>query len=109
MAECHGILLVNFKVSKSDGFGGWFLKPKFLLCRWFDWGEFTGVDKWLQLSVNIGNPDEISLNDFAHEILQLTGNMVKIEYLPLPADDPKQRQPDITKGREILGWEPKSE
>jgi len=57
--------------------------------------------------VNIGNPDEISLNDFAHEILQLTGNMVKIEYLPLPADDPKQRQPDITKAREILGWEPK--
>ena len=57
--------------------------------------------------VNIGNPEEISLNDFAHEILQLTGNMVKIEYLPLPADDPKQRQPDITKAREILGWEPK--
>jgi len=59
------------------------------------------------LPVNIGNPDEISLKDFAEEVLKLTGNKVKISYKPLPADDPKQRKPDITKAREILGWEPK--
>lgn len=58
------------------------------------------------MPVNIGNPDEISLKDFAQEILQLTGNKVKIVYKPLPVDDPKQRQPDITKARKLLGWEP---
>ncbi len=60
-----------------------------------------------QLPVNIGNPDEISLKDFANEILRLTGNKVNIVYKPLPVDDPKQRQPDITKARTILGWEPR--
>ena len=59
------------------------------------------------LPVNIGNPDEISLKDFAEEILQLTGNKVKIVYRPLPVDDPKQRQPDITRAKKLLGWEPK--
>ncbi|MEO7982894.1 MAG: NAD-dependent epimerase/dehydratase family protein, partial [Bacteroidota bacterium] len=58
------------------------------------------------LPVNIGNPKEISLKDFAEEILALTGNNVKIVYRPLPEDDPKQRQPDITKAKTILGWEP---
>lgn len=57
--------------------------------------------------VNIGNPDEISLLDFAKEILELTGNKVKITYKPLPVDDPKQREPDITKAKQILGWSPK--
>lgn len=57
--------------------------------------------------VNIGNPDEISLRDFAEEVLKLTESKVKISYQPLPADDPKQRKPDITKARELLGWEPK--
>lgn len=57
--------------------------------------------------VNIGNPDEISLKDFAEEILKLTGSQVKISYKPLPVDDPKQRKPDISKAKEILGWEPK--
>ena len=57
--------------------------------------------------VNIGNPDEISLKDFAEEIIKLTGDIQKIVYQPLPTDDPKQRKPDITKAREILGWEPK--
>ncbi|MBL7741989.1 MAG: SDR family oxidoreductase [Chitinophagaceae bacterium] len=57
--------------------------------------------------VNIGNPDEISLLDFAKEILELTGNKVKIVFKPLPVDDPKQREPDITKAKQILGWEPK--
>lgn len=56
--------------------------------------------------VNIGNPDEISLKAFAEEVLALTGNNVKIIYKPLPVDDPKQRQPDITRAKQILGWEP---
>lgn len=59
------------------------------------------------MPVNIGNPNEISLKDFAEEILALTGKNVKIVYKPLPIDDPKQRQPDITKAKEILGWSPK--
>jgi len=58
------------------------------------------------LPVNIGNPKEISLKDFAEEILALTGNKGKIVYKPLPEDDPKQRQPDITKAKNLLGWEP---
>ena len=58
------------------------------------------------LPINIGNPDEISLLDFAKEVLALTGNEVRIVFKPLPVDDPKQRQPDITKAKEILGWEP---
>lgn len=59
------------------------------------------------LPVNIGNPDEISLLDFANEILELTGNKVKIVFKPLPIDDPKQREPDISKANELLGWKPK--
>ena len=57
--------------------------------------------------VNIGNPNEISLLDFAKEILSLTGDKVKIVHKPLPVDDPKQRQPDISKARKLLQWEPK--
>jgi dTDP-glucose 4,6-dehydratase len=57
--------------------------------------------------VNLGNPDEISLADFASEILKLTGSEQKIVYKPLPEDDPKQRQPDIRKAKELLNWEPK--
>jgi dTDP-glucose 4,6-dehydratase len=59
------------------------------------------------MPVNIGNPNEISLKEFAAEVLALAGNTTNIIYKPLPLDDPKQRQPDITKAREILGWEPK--
>ncbi|ASZ11148.1 SDR family oxidoreductase [Chitinophaga pendula] len=59
------------------------------------------------LPVNIGNPAEITLNEFAEEIIALTGTQQKIVYHPLPKDDPKQRKPDITKAKEILGWEPK--
>ena len=59
------------------------------------------------LPVNIGNPVEISLLDFAKEVLALTGDKVKIVLKPLPVDDPKQRKPDITKAKKILGWEPK--
>ena len=56
--------------------------------------------------VNIGNPDEISLLDFAKEIIQLTGSKQKIIFKPLPADDPKQRQPDITRAKNLLKWLP---
>ncbi len=59
------------------------------------------------LPVNIGNPSEITIGQFAEEIIKLTGTDQKVIYKPLPQDDPKQRQPDITKAREILGWEPK--
>lgn len=59
------------------------------------------------LPVNLGNPHEISLKDFAEEIITLTGTDQKIVYKPLPVDDPKQRQPDISKAKELLGWEPK--
>jgi len=58
------------------------------------------------MPVNIGNPNEISLLDFAKEVLKLTGAGVKIVHKPLPIDDPKQRRPDITKAKELLGWEP---
>jgi dTDP-glucose 4,6-dehydratase len=57
--------------------------------------------------VNIGNPDEISIRDFAEEIIRLTGTEQKIIYKPLPTDDPKQRQPDISRAKELLQWEPK--
>ena len=57
--------------------------------------------------VNIGNPGEITINQFAEEILAITGSNSKVIYKPLPQDDPKQRQPDITRAREILGWSPK--
>jgi dTDP-glucose 4,6-dehydratase len=61
------------------------------------------------MPVNIGNPDEITLKEFAEEILELTGYKVKIIYKPLPADDPKQRKPDITKAKKLLNWEPQIE
>jgi dTDP-glucose 4,6-dehydratase len=58
------------------------------------------------LPVNIGNPDEITILEFAEEIIKLTGTTQKIITKPLPVDDPKQRQPDITKAKVLLGWEP---
>ncbi len=58
--------------------------------------------------VNIGNPDEITIKDFAEEIIKLTGTEQKIIYKPLPKDDPMQRRPDISKAKELLGWEPQT-
>ena len=57
--------------------------------------------------VNIGNPNEMSITRFAETINQITGNTAGIRYEPLPADDPKVRQPDITRARTLLGWEPR--
>jgi dTDP-glucose 4,6-dehydratase len=59
------------------------------------------------LPINIGNPDEISILDFAKEIIKLTGTTQKIIYRDLPVNDPMQRQPDISKAKKILKWEPK--
>ncbi|MEQ9231771.1 MAG: SDR family oxidoreductase [Cyclobacteriaceae bacterium] len=59
------------------------------------------------LPINIGNPQEITIKEFAEEIVALTGSKSKITYLDLPKDDPKQRKPDITLAQEILGWSPK--
>lgn len=57
--------------------------------------------------VNIGNPDEITIGDFAEEIIKLTGTSQKVIYKDLPENDPKKRRPDITKAKELLNWEPK--
>ena len=57
--------------------------------------------------VNIGNPHEMTIEEIAHDILRMTGSKSKLVYRPLPEDDPKVRQPDITRARTLLGWEPK--
>ncbi len=57
--------------------------------------------------VNIGNPHEMTIEEIAREILRLTGSSSRLIYKPLPEDDPKVRQPDITRARTLLGWEPK--
>ncbi|MCX7665557.1 MAG: SDR family oxidoreductase [Gemmataceae bacterium] len=59
------------------------------------------------LPVNLGNPAEITILQFAEEILRLSGSKSRIEFRPLPADDPKVRQPDITRARTLLNWEPR--
>ena len=58
------------------------------------------------MPVNIGNPSEITIKEFAEEICRLTGVELKVDYQPLPKDDPQKRQPDITKAKEVLDWEP---
>ncbi|HZB12575.1 MAG TPA: UDP-glucuronic acid decarboxylase family protein [Chryseolinea sp.] len=73
--------------------------------------EVEGIFRLLmsdyRLPMNIGNPNEITIGDFAEEIVKLTGTTQKVVYKPLPQDDPKQRQPNIEKAKKILGWEPK--
>ncbi|RJQ60631.1 MAG: NAD-dependent epimerase/dehydratase family protein, partial [Stygiobacter sp.] len=59
------------------------------------------------MPVNIGNPNEITIEDFAKEVIKLTGSKSKLIYQELPVDDPKVRQPDITRAKNILGWQPK--
>jgi dTDP-glucose 4,6-dehydratase len=58
------------------------------------------------LPVNLGNPNETTIQAFAEEVISLTNSQSQIDYRPLPVNDPKQRQPDISKARELLGWEP---
>ncbi len=64
------------------------------------------VESDYHLPVNLGNPHEMTVMDFAKEILKLTGSRSSIVFRPLPQDDPQVRQPDISKARELLGWEP---
>ena len=59
--------------------------------------------------VNVGNPREMTIKQFAEEIIRITGTASRIEYMPLPVDDPKVRQPDITRAKKILGWSPRVE
>lgn len=61
----------------------------------------------ITLPVNIGNPDEFSIKELADKVIEITGSKSKITFEPLPADDPTQRKPDISKAKEILKWEPK--
>jgi dTDP-glucose 4,6-dehydratase len=71
----------------------------------------SGIHKLLEtehhLPVNIGNPHEMTVLEFAEKIIELTGSKSPIVYKPLPEDDPQVRQPDITKAKKLLGWEPK--
>jgi dTDP-glucose 4,6-dehydratase len=57
--------------------------------------------------VNLGNPREMTIKQFAEEIIRITGTKSAIEYKPLPVDDPKVRQPDITRAKKVLNWEPR--
>jgi UDP-glucuronate decarboxylase len=57
--------------------------------------------------INLGNPGEFTIRELAEVVIEMTGSKSKLEFKPLPEDDPKQRQPDITKARSVLGWEPK--
>ena len=66
----------------------------------------TAADR-IHLPINIGNPTEFTMNELAAEVGKITGDEIKIRYMPLPADDPKQRKPDITKAMNVLGWSPK--
>lgn len=61
----------------------------------------------VSVPVNIGNPQELTMNELAHKIIEITGSKSKIVYKPLPEHDPKLRKPDITRAKELLGWEPK--
>jgi len=65
------------------------------------------LDSQEHLPVNIGNPQEITILEFAERVRELTGNKVSLAFRPLPQDDPKRRRPDITKARTLLHWEPK--
>ena len=57
--------------------------------------------------INVGNPDEFTMIQLAENVLRLTGSKSKLVRMPLPADDPKQRQPDITRASNTLGWQPR--
>ena len=70
-------------------------------------GIFKLLNSEYSMPINIGNPDEISLNDFAKEILDITKSNSKIVYKKLPKDDPKRRNPDISLANKILNWSPK--
>jgi UDP-glucuronate decarboxylase len=68
---------------------------------------FMGKDGDLPGPINMGNPNEFTIKQLAEQVIDLTGAKSKLVHQPLPSDDPKQRQPDISKAKEVLGWEPK--
>jgi dTDP-glucose 4,6-dehydratase len=72
-------------------------------------GIFRLLFKDFHEPVNLGNPNEVSILDFAKEIAALSGSECEFVFKPLPQDDPKVRKPDITRARTLLGWEPKVE
>ena len=70
-------------------------------------GIYRLLNSGYHLPVNVGNPAEITIRQFADEILRMTGSESRVVFRPMPPDDPKQRKPDITLARKLLGWEPK--
>jgi len=70
-------------------------------------GILKMMDIDYKLPLNLGNPREFTVNELANLVLKLTGSKSKVEYLPLPEDDPKQRKPDISKVKKMIGWQPK--
>jgi dTDP-glucose 4,6-dehydratase len=69
-------------------------------------GFLALLDSDIDVPVNIGNPDEYTIRQLAEMTLEITGSASMLSFVPLPVDDPAQRQPDITRARELLGWEP---
>jgi dTDP-glucose 4,6-dehydratase len=69
-------------------------------------GVLAALDKGDELPVNLGNPQEVTVLELAETIIRLAGSKSRIEQKPLPVDDPRQRRPDITRARELLGWQP---
>jgi nucleoside-diphosphate-sugar epimerase len=70
-------------------------------------GFLALLDSDVQVPVNIGNPGEFTMSELAELVLELTGSTAGVTYEPLPSDDPRQRQPDITRARQLLGWAPR--
>ena len=69
-------------------------------------GILAALDRGDEFPVNLGNPEEVTVLQLAHTIVRLAGSKSKIEHRELPEDDPKQRRPDISHARELIGWEP---
>ncbi|HAB58671.1 MAG TPA: NAD-dependent dehydratase, partial [Acidimicrobiaceae bacterium] len=69
-------------------------------------GLIALLDSGEHLPVNLGNPNEFTINELAEMVLKVAGSSSVVKHLPLPTDDPTQRQPDITRACELLGWEP---
>ncbi len=68
--------------------------------------RLMGTDESITGPINLGNPGEFTMKELAEQVLELTGSKSKLEFRPLPADDPRQRKPDITQAQEKLGWQP---
>src|SRR5207245_7605633 len=87
---------------------GWQSRSFCYVCDLID-GIFKLAMSDFHEPVNLGNPREMTIKQFAEEIIRITGTKSTIEYKPLPVDDPKVRQPDITRAKKVLSWEPRVE